>query len=492
VELLVTVLLLSLVVGGLLPLLTSGDEAYQELRWRQGMVQNGRVALDKLLRETRSAEAFRAVAPGLVRLSTFWGDGTGADPTVEFVLNAGTGDLDYRWAADWDFRRQITVTAQDAVAVDYAVALTFNHAGLVAAGASLASGDDVRVRYWTGTQMVELDRFLDPTSAWNSATTRIWFRLQTALAANAANGNYYLYYGNLAAGPPPANGDNVFLDSEDGTTLGGWQRRDSGAGGCAGTHSPSAADGFIFQTNSGNNCYRQLSKNVPQDNVEIFWDFRSGAAGDAAANDRHMPGMGARFSNAGDGYIVSPGEDSNRRLRVRQMSGWTTIAQTWQTPRDVALYRVTSGTDYYGRFYLVGAEVRAKFWPAAGAEPAGWMLTGVDDSAPILFGPHYTQVDGHDSPQDHRHRRLIVRPRVANEPLTVLGVETTGTRPDVLESLAGPFRSMTLSCFNGAGTAIDCVPTTPVRSVQVALVVMDPTGRIPDITLTGRAFRQSP
>jgi hypothetical protein len=487
VELLVTVLLLSLVVGGLLPLLTSGDEAYQELRRRQGMVQNGRVALDKLLRETRSAEAFRAVAPGRVRLSTFWGDGTGADPTVEFVLNAATGDLDYRWAADWDFRRQITVTAQDAVAVDYAVALTFNHAGLVAAGASLASGDDVRVRYWTGTQMVELDRFPDPTSAWNSATTRIWFRLQTALAANAANGNYYLYYGNLAAGPPPANGDNVFLDYEDGSTLGGWIRRDS----CAGSHSASA-DGFVFQTSSGNNCYRQLSKNVSQENVEIFWGFRSGAAGDADGNDRHMPGVGARFSAAGAGYIVSPGEDNNRRLRIRQMSAWTTVAQTWQTARDDVLYRVTPGSNYYARFYLVGSEMRAKFWPVGGAEPAGWMLTGADGSAPILSGPHYTQVDGHDSPQDHRHQRLIVRPRVANEPSTAMGVETAGTRPDVLESLAGPFRSLTVACYDVAANVIGCVPTTPVRSVQIALVVMDPTGRIPDITLTGRAFRQAP
>lgn len=492
VEVLVTILLLSLVVGGLLPLLTSGDDAYQELRRRQEMVQNGRVALDKLLRETRAAEAFRAVAPGLVRLNTYWGDGTGALPTVEYVLNAATGDLEFRWAADWDFRRTITVTAQDAVAAGYAVALTFNHAALVAGGRSLAGGDDVRVRYWTGTQMIELDRVLDPTSGWNRVNTIIWFRLQTALGSGAVNANYYLHYGSLVAGPPPASGDNVFLDYEDGTTLGGWLRRDSGVGGCAGAHSLSAADGFIFQTNAGNNCYRQFSKNVPHDNVEIFWGFRSGAAGNPAANDRHMPGMGARFSNAGAGYIVSPGEDNNRRLRIRQMSGWTTVTQTFQTPQSVALYRVTPGTDYYGRLYLVAAELRAKFWPAAAAEPAGWMLTSVDGSAPFLSGPHYTQTDGHDAPQDHRHRRLVIRPRVANEPLTALGVETAGARPDVLESLAGPFRSMTLSCFDGAGSVIGCVPTTPVRSVQVALVVMDPTGRIPDITLTGRAFRQAP
>src|SRR3989304_2197244 len=63
VEVLLTVLLLSLVVGGILPLLTGGEESYEELRRRQEMIQNARVALDKFLRELRGAGAFRGPSP---------------------------------------------------------------------------------------------------------------------------------------------------------------------------------------------------------------------------------------------------------------------------------------------------------------------------------------------------------------------------------------------------------------------------------------------
>lgn len=486
VEVLLTVLLLSLVVGGILPLLSGGEESYEELRRRQEMIQNARVALDKFLRELRVAESFRVLSPATIRFSLFWGDGSGASPTAEYVLNGATGDLEYRWSADWDYRRQITVQAVSAVPADYAVALPFNHAALVGASRSLANGNDVRVRYWNGTEMVELDRVLDPASSWNSAATTLWFRLPTAIANGASNNNYYLYYGNLAALAPPANGDNVFLDYEDGTTIGGWTRRD----GCAGTHTPSA-DGFVFQTGSGNNCYRRFSKNVANGNVEIFWGFRSGTLGNAAANDRHMVGTGARHSDGGTGYMMTPGEDSNRRLRIRRVTTWSTDGTIIaQTPRNIGLYRVTPGVDYWGRFSLVSSTLRAKFWAASGPEPAGWMLSPEDGTYPS--GLHYAQVDGHDAPQNHRHRRLIVRPRVESDPVLTLGAETSGTRSDALESLAGPFRSLSVTCYDVEGGVVDCSPATPVRSVQVTLVVMDPSGRIPDITVTGRTFRQTP
>ncbi len=496
VEVLLTVLLLSLVVGGILPLLTGGEESYQELRRRQEMIQNARVALDKLLRELRVAESFRLLSPATIRFTLFWGDGSGAAPTGEYVLNGASGDLEYRWSADWDYRRQLTVTAADAVAAGYAASIDIPHTAWVAAGRSLPSGNDVRIRFWNGTQMMELDRVVDPDSLrqWNVPApnlTRVWFRLQAAMVGGTSNNNYYIYYGNLSALAPPANGDNVFLDYENGTTIGGWTRRD----GCAGTHTASA-DSFLFQTNRGNNCYRQFSKSIgTHDGVEIFWGFRSGAPGDPAQNDRHMPGMGARFSNAGAGYIVSPGEDSNRRLRIREMTAWTSAGTTWQTGRNAGLYRVTPGTNYYGRFSVVGttpAVLRARFWPVGSVEDVNnWMLTG-EDPTPLLSGFHYTQVDGHDAPQDHRHRTLIIRPRVTNEPLLTYGAETTGTRPDALESLAGPFRSLSVTCYDAAGAVVDCAPATQVRSVQVTLVVMDPSGRIPDITVTGRTFRQTP
>src|SRR5437588_12902126 len=216
IEVLVTTLLLALVVGALFPILTIGQQGSDYARRRQTMTQTGRVALDKLIRELRAAESFRTLASGSVVLTFNYGDGTGAAPTVQYSLNGATHNLEYRWSADYDYREQITVTAGSAVpttSLPYAVALTFNHAALVTAGKSLTSGDDVRVRYWNGTTMVELDRILDPTpsapSAWNTASTTIWFGLQAPIAAGRTDNNYYLYYGNLNDSNPPAYVRNV-------------------------------------------------------------------------------------------------------------------------------------------------------------------------------------------------------------------------------------------------------------------------------------------
>jgi len=202
-------------------------------------------------------------------------------------------------------------------------------------------------------------------------------------------------------------------------------------------------------------------------------------------------GMGARLSASGAGYLVVPGEDSNRRLRIREVTAWNVNGSILaQTPRNAALYQVTPGVDYYARFFLVGTTLRAKFWPAGAAEPAGWMLSATDST--YGGGAHYALVDGHDAPQDHRHRRVIVRPRVQLEPLLALGSEVPGARSDPLAALGGPFRSLTVACFDGAGAAISCATPALVRTVEVTLVATDPTGRVPDLTFRGRAMRQSP
>ena len=476
IEVLVTALLLALVTAGLLPLLTAGQQGYDEARRRQEMTGNARSALDKLLREVRAAESFRALGAGLARLTLFWGDGTGDMPTVEYVLNTTTGDLEYRWKDNWDYRQPITVNASDAVASGYAVALTFNHAALVSAGKSLATGDDIRIRYWNGSKMIELDRMLDPTSGWNLTNTKIWFPLQAAIAANGSSTNYYLNYGNPAAISPPANGDNVFLDYEDGSTLDGWTRRDT-----LGTYSATATDGFRFQDSTGSG-YREFTKAVTHSNVEIFWGFWVVST---SGTDSRMPGVTARRSNTGAGYWVTPGFRRNSRLAIHRVV-------TWSGANDIATVNssVTAGTNYYGRFYLVGNSIRAKIWQTTSAEPAGWQVTATDTTS--ASGNHYGLVNADRQPLDHRQRTVILRPRVANEPTLTPGAEAAGPRTDPLVALAGPFRSITVTCFDAAGTAIACSPTTAVRAVQVALVVMDPTGLIPDITVTGRASRYSP
>lgn len=94
---------------------------------------------------------------------------------------------------------------------------------------ALANGDDVRVVWQpTAGPMVEIDRIGD---AFDAAATRIEFRLQSDLPANAdedSDGAYFVYYGNAAASVPPRAEGNVyffadFFGRSDGTTIGnGW------------------------------------------------------------------------------------------------------------------------------------------------------------------------------------------------------------------------------------------------------------------------------
>jgi hypothetical protein len=129
------------------------------------------------------------------------------------------------WNLNWRHSKWITVTTGSAtLPAGYTVPLTFDHAALVTAGKSLANGNDVRVAYWNGSTWTELDRILDPGSAWNSATTTIWLKLQAGIPASSADDNYGLYYGNSTAGAPPVTGNNVFLhyDGFESGNLSGW------------------------------------------------------------------------------------------------------------------------------------------------------------------------------------------------------------------------------------------------------------------------------
>lgn len=116
------------------------------------------------------------------------------------------------WAdTSYGLRQRIDVTAG---AVDsptgYTTSVVVDHASLVSSHLSLASGDDLRLFRYDGTIWTELDRVLDSASAWNSATTTLWFRTQEEIVSGTTV-SYWLYYAKPTAGAPPADPDNVWL-----------------------------------------------------------------------------------------------------------------------------------------------------------------------------------------------------------------------------------------------------------------------------------------
>jgi len=124
------------------------------------------------------------------------------------------------WNGAWGLRRAITVTVgantPQGGYVGYTVRLSsLDTAAMIAAGDLLASGDDLRIVRWDGAAWTDLPRHV---VGLNSAATDVRFALAAPIAASAADGSYFLYYRNPAAGAPPAmTTTNVYRWFDDGS-----------------------------------------------------------------------------------------------------------------------------------------------------------------------------------------------------------------------------------------------------------------------------------
>lgn len=115
------------------------------------------------------------------------------------------------WDTHWKRRRPIDVVANTTVTSGYSFAITFDHAALVAAGHSQASGDDLRIVRDDG---VELDRVIDSGASFDSASTMLWFATPGLIGAGATQ-RFWLYYDHAQAGAPPASAGEVFVLADD-------------------------------------------------------------------------------------------------------------------------------------------------------------------------------------------------------------------------------------------------------------------------------------
>jgi hypothetical protein len=123
-------------------------------------------------------------------------DGHGNACDEPFEVCADCLDNDVNGATDGAGcveRRIVLVGAGDEdVPLGHPVAFTFDHAFLVAAGRSVASGDDVRVFFIDPDtdEWIELDRIIDPLYTWNTNYTTVWFAAQRDVPADLADTNY--------------------------------------------------------------------------------------------------------------------------------------------------------------------------------------------------------------------------------------------------------------------------------------------------------------
>jgi murein DD-endopeptidase MepM/ murein hydrolase activator NlpD len=130
------------------------------------------------------------------------------------------------WNSAYGFKRNLLVLNNDAgsLGVGYPIRLRFDAtttptaAQLYTASQSATKGNDFRIVYNNTT---ELNRFV---RRFDSSEIDIWFSLQQAIGGTPASDatSYQLYYGNPAAGSPPADTNAVFYPGTDGNVVGLW------------------------------------------------------------------------------------------------------------------------------------------------------------------------------------------------------------------------------------------------------------------------------
>ncbi|MEK7449616.1 MAG: DUF2341 domain-containing protein [Planctomycetota bacterium] len=118
------------------------------------------------------------------------------------------------WKNNFSYRQRLAVNnpATITLLADYSVAFIFNTQTLIADGKMQANGNDLRIVYNNGSQLLELDR--DVVNL-NSTATEVWFKTQTPVPAGSSDTNYFIYYGNTLADPAPQNKGNVYYFFDD-------------------------------------------------------------------------------------------------------------------------------------------------------------------------------------------------------------------------------------------------------------------------------------
>jgi hypothetical protein len=109
------------------------------------------------------------------------------------------------WNANYQYRKQITVTNNDSVqlAANTTVGFTTDTATLISNSKLRSDGKDWRIiRDNAGTE-TEIAQLVE--GGWNSSSTETWFRLQAAINAGSNDSNYYVYYGYSSESTSPSS-----------------------------------------------------------------------------------------------------------------------------------------------------------------------------------------------------------------------------------------------------------------------------------------------
>ena len=357
-----------------------------------------------------------SISPYLITFTPLPLRATASDNTKNVTLWYHFSLENTSWWDDYMYKKQITVTNEDTTTLvkNYSINFTFDHASLVSEGKSLENGSDIRIAFYNGSSYVEIDRI--NITAFNTATTQLWFKLQNNIGASEEDDNYYLFYHNPSAGDPPQNKSNVYLwfddfnraDNADITTEAAYRKTNGGTW--------SIENQKLKNTGAAGDPNKLIVRalgNLTQDvdmlvkiNV-TFW------AGDA---DTARMGLSSCMDTAdGSGYCGLFHQSHSRFDFLNDLRSWGTSASVlW-----------SNNVWYNMRFRVVNPSARnglGKVWRVGTTEPSVWNNTGNFGTGAArnrgqvgLGGSRQADVTYFDD--------FTVRYVLANEPLCTLGEE---------------------------------------------------------------------
>jgi len=294
-------------------------------------------------------------------------DGSGENFTGSTVL---TGGLNW-WNANYDYRRRVTITNNAALPLiaNYSVSITIDTASLISSGKLMASGNDLRVVFDSGSSWVELDREVDGI---NTPSTQVWFETQTAIPVNASDNNYYLYYGNPNAGNPPANESNIYLwfdnfnrpNEPDITAETAYQVKTGG-----GTWS--IVNDTLMNVGASGDPNKLIITALGNVSAAVDMLVKIDVASFAGGDTSRM-GLSCCMDpspSSGSGYCGLFHNDMNSLDLLNDLRSWGTHGT----------YNWSLNTWYYMRFRVVDPSSglgEVKVWPVGTTEPTAWTVSG--------------------------------------------------------------------------------------------------------------------
>jgi len=275
------------------------------------------------------------------------------------------------WNANYAYRRRATIVNNVASPLDigYSVCVTMDTASLVSAGKMLASGNDLRVAYQSGSSWIELDREVIDM---NSASTQIWFKNRAKIGANGSDSSYYVYYGNPSAGSPPSDKSNVYLwfddfnraDKPDITTETSYRVK-------TGEGSWSIENNTLKNVGAAGDPNKLIITALGNVNASVDMLVKIDVAS-FVGGDLSRMGLSCCMDTSpsrGSGYCGLFHEDRNSLDLLNDLRSWGTQGT----------YSWSLNTWYYMRFRVINPASKlgkVKVWQVGTAEPNTWTVDG--------------------------------------------------------------------------------------------------------------------